>query len=127
VLSKEASKSTKRSFNKDFIIIDTKVPQVNLIGTPPEWSNYDTGSFHWTSDENATYECAIDLAESGTPCGSGTNRRWMSTRLADGEHTFYLFATDLNGNQAPPIEYKWNIGMRSISIFNENCNKLRIF
>ena len=104
---------------KPFVILDTKVPLVNLIGTPPRFSALDTGLFYWTSDEDASYECAIDLAESGTSCGSGTSVKWDSPQLEDGEHTFYLFATDSNGNQAQPIEYKWTIGMCSIimSIF----------
>ena len=91
-------------------ILDTKVPQVELIGTPPARSTYDTGSFYWKSDEEARYECAVDVAESGIPCGSGIRMNWNSPRLHDGEHTFYLFATDSNGNQAKPVKYKWEIG-----------------
>lgn len=90
--------------------LDTKVPQVRLIGTPPKRSRYDTGTFYWLSDERANYECAINLAESGTSCGSGMRRNWISPRLDDGKHVFYLFATDDNGNQANPVEYRWEIG-----------------
>jgi hypothetical protein len=104
------------------IVSDTKVPQVELIGTPPRLSKYDTGSFYWSSDEDASYECAIDLAESGTPCGSGMKMNWISPRLEDGEHIFYLFATDNNGNQASPVEYKWEIGKCASLICIENCS-----
>lgn len=80
---------------------------------PPARSTYDTGSFFWVSDEEAVYECAIDLAESGTKCGSGVRGNWNSPQLSDGTHTFYIFATDRNGNQANPVEYKWEIGKQA--------------
>ena len=99
---------------------------MRLIGTPPRRSTYDTGTFYWTSDEDASYECAIDLAESGTPCGSGVRQSWISSKLKDGHHSFYLFATDSNGNQGNPVEYKWEIGKFIFDILSLNPSCLKI-
>ena len=93
-----------------FNLSDTKVPVVKLIGTPPKKSTYPTGSFIWTSDETASFECAIDVVETGQDCGSGKTANWMTPELSEGEHTFYLFATDSNGNVGEPIKYTWKIG-----------------
>ena len=108
-------------------LLDTKVPQVELIGTPPARSTYDIGAFYWESDEYAKYECAVDLAESGTPCGSGRSMNWNSPRLDDGEHTFYLFATDTNGNQARTKEYIWKIGKLHYRQHNVSYTIVNIF
>ena len=112
-----------KKVSKICLVSDTKVPQVTLIGTPPARSTYDTGSFYWTSDEYASYECAIDLAESGTPCGSGVRMNWISSPLDDGTHSFYLFATDRNGNQANPIEHEWEIGTYTVFYLDDFLNK----
>ncbi|XP_028410633.1 uncharacterized protein LOC114533322 [Dendronephthya gigantea] len=105
--------------------VDTKVPQVRLIGRPPRRSTYDTGSFYWLSDEHANYECAVDLAESGTSCGSGMRENWISPKLDDGKHVFYLFATDNNGNQANPVEYRWEIDTKPpIVTLDENTERV---
>lgn len=89
--------------------VDTKVPHVELIDKPPKRSSSTTSLFSWRSDENATFECAVDVVETGQPCGEGRDGRWISPELSQGDHTFYLFATDIKGNNGEPIQYAWNI------------------
>ena len=98
---------------------DTKVPNVELIGTPPPESSDTMGSFFWTSDEKATYECAVDVVERSVDCGTGTRGRWDSPDLEEGEHTFYLFSTDENGNKGEPVRYTWKVGKEG-----KNKNKI---
>ena len=99
---------------------------MTLTGKPPQHSTYNTDSFFWTSDETASYECAIDVVETGQPCGKGKEGSWKTPTLSEGEHTFYLFATDINGNKAEPLKYTWKIGKCCLFVIN-NMDSMRNF
>lgn len=125
IVWQSAQKSSKVSIL--YLFLDTKVPQIRLVGKPPLRSTYSVGSFSWTSDEFATFSCAVDVAEYAVPCGSGLRGNWMTSELDDGTHSFYLFAEDANGNQADPITYQWTIGKNVIErVLTSRNNQERV-
>lgn len=71
-------------------------------------------TIQWTSDENARFYCAVDDVRKAVPCGVGKEVQWVTPRVPDGEHTFYLIPEDTFGNKGPTLTRKWSVG-KSVS------------
>ncbi len=79
-------------------VVDTTPPETVLDSGPTGPTNDNSPSFEFSSSSaNSTFTCALD-AGSPTACSSGS---FDSPLLADGQHTFSVFATDQAGNADP--------------------------
>ena len=67
--------------------------------------------FSWTSDEKATFECAIQGVTDFEDCGSGTSGTWTGRNVPDGKRTFLVRARDPFGNQNDPYSFPFEVGM----------------
>ena len=85
---------------------DTTPPDTTLTAGPDDLTNSDDASFSFDSTEpGSTFTCQLD-AEPAKACASPQTY----TNLADGEHTFAVFATDAAGNADPsPATDTWTI------------------
>lgn len=90
----------------DSIILDTIVPDTQIIIQPPPLSNLNSATFEFTSTEDgSTFQCQIDNG-SYTTCTSPKSY----SGLADGNHTFSVKVTDQADNNDPtPDTYTWTI------------------
>ena len=88
---------------------DTRPPNVAIEPPFPEKISSKSINIRWSSDESATYLCAIDNSPA-TNCGSDNNKKWTTPRLDDGDHTFSLTAIDRVGNRAPTLRKQWTVG-----------------
>ncbi len=85
--------------------VDGTPPATTLTATPTTPSNLSAPSFSFTASEPATFYCRIDQA-AYFACASP----YRTSPLADGDHTFLVFAVDSAGNVDPsPKSYAWNI------------------
>jgi len=71
-------------------------PDTTISGGPTGPTNDSTPSFTFTSSETATFQCRVDTA-TPAPCTSP----FTSAPLAEGAHTFEVFATDVAGTPDP--------------------------
>ena len=65
-------------------------------------------SFFWKSKEPTTFKCGIDPSNM-KDCGVGDSGNWSAKNLSDGEHEFYVEATDEFGNTIR-IMHRWTVG-----------------
>ncbi len=72
------------------IVIDTTAPDTFILTKPALLSNNSSAAFTFNASESATFSCQVDGGGYGT-CAS-------PYPLADGPHTFSVYATDLAGN-----------------------------
>lgn len=93
---------------------DTKGPKVTIREPFPAKTSGQV-SIQWTSDENAKFQCAVNDLNNAVSCGYGKEGRWVTPLVPDGEHTFYLIATDRLGNSGPTLSRKWSVGKLVIS------------
>ena len=87
-------------------LVLANAPEVSFGLTPDEKTNQSTGNFTFavdTADNDVTTVCSLDGNES-FDCGSPA----VVTDLADGEHTFWVSATDTAG-QTDTIGYDWTV------------------
>jgi hypothetical protein len=88
--------------------IDT-APPVAVIDSAPSGVGNDrdaTVTFHSTKPNDATFQCSLDGAALA-PCSSPDRL----TELADGSHTFDVWASDAAGNtQQNPTTATWSVG-----------------
>lgn len=76
--------------------IDTVPPPVPTITGGPASSGTDTTpTFTFVSADAAGFNCAVDDDTPETSCDGGS---FTAATLADGDHTFYVTATDALGN-----------------------------
>ena len=80
------------------------------VGLPPVSAGNVT--LKWTSDEDATFQCAIDDIFANQDCGIGVNGEFRLTNLPDGDHTVWIKAVDKLGNAAPWVKHSWLVGKR---------------
>ena len=84
---------------------DTTPPDTTITGGPPNTSNDNTPTFHFTSEAGATFLCRIDL----DPFLSCTSP-YEPGPLPDGGHVFQVKATDTSNNtEDPPEEASFTI------------------
>jgi len=90
--------------------LDATGPDTTITGHPPAVDNDTTPTFTFTGNDGAgtgvaSFMCKMD-GGSYAACTSGLT--W--TALADGSHTFYVYAIDNLGNaEATPATYTWTI------------------
>jgi arylsulfatase A-like enzyme len=84
--------------------VDTVAPTITVTGGPKAITQKTRATFTLTSDETATFQCALDAGTFQT-CGPKVSYK----NLADGEHTFSAFATDLAGNVSPTAVRTWTV------------------
>ena len=65
-------------------------------------------SFFWRSKEPTKFKCGTD-PKNLKDCGVGQSGNWSAKNLTDGEHEFYVEATDEFGNTIR-ILHKWTVG-----------------
>ena len=94
------------SFDVAQVKIDTKPPDTTIDSGPNGPTNDSTPTFTFSSDEaGSTYECKIDDGNYGQ-CSSPDDL----TSMPDGEHTFFVRATDSTGHTDPsPAERSFTV------------------
>jgi hypothetical protein len=89
---------------------DMTPPETAITSGPPDPSSSPEASFEFTGDDGsgsgvAGFECQLD-GGGWTPCSSPQ----VYTGLADGSHTFEVYAIDNQGNADPsPASYPWTV------------------
>jgi large repetitive protein len=85
--------------------IATFAPLTAIESAPPAYSNSGSAVFTFsTSAEGATFECRLNEGAFAT-CSSPQSY----AGLADGEHSFEVYAKDTAGNQGSPTGYGWTV------------------
>jgi uncharacterized repeat protein (TIGR01451 family) len=84
--------------------VDTTAPAVVIDSHPDDPTNATGGSFTFSADEDATFECKLD-AGPWEPCDSPHE----ITGLNPLTHTFQVRATDASGNVSNPAVFSWRI------------------
>lgn len=74
-----------------------------------------TPSFTFTSNEEATFKCAIVDTRLYQSCGEGTGGEFIARNVPDGRHAFFVQGTDKHGNVGQHVQYIFTVGK---SLFN---------
>jgi hypothetical protein len=91
---------------------DTDPPDVTITGKPTNPSSDQTPQFKFTSSESgATFACSLDSPDF-TACTSPKTYG----PLADGTHTFKVFAVDGAGNGSAVETYTWKIARKPVNV-----------
>jgi parallel beta-helix repeat protein len=89
-------------------VVDQTPPETAIDLAPPAVTAAANASFAFTSEQGATFECALDGA-AFEPCESPA----QYSDLDLGEHRFEVRAVDLAGNADPtPDSHEWTVGAR---------------
>ena len=94
-------------------IADTTAPQTAIASGPANGETILTASpsFTFTSNEPGSFSCQLD-GGAVEACGTGTTGSKAYSGLADGNHTFRVFATDSAGNvEAPPSTRSFTVAV----------------
>ena len=83
--------------------VDGTAPVVTITSYPDGLTNVPSGSFEFSANESASFECNLDVAPF-VACNSPIDYK----NLADGSHTFTVRATDGAGNIGQAT-YTWKI------------------
>ncbi len=88
-------------------VVDTSSPSTSITAKPSDPSASSSASFSFSGDDGsgsgiAGYKCKLD----GGDYEDCTSPKDYSS-LADGSHTFMVFAADLAGNGETPVSYTW--------------------
>jgi large repetitive protein len=84
--------------------IDTVGPTTTIGAKPNHPTNDKTPTFTFTSEPESTFACKLDTG-AFAGCSSPTGY----PPLPDGEHKFFVRATDALGNIGPEASYTWTI------------------
>src|SRR6185437_11739070 len=79
-------------------VVDTTAPTTTITAKPPNPSAALTASFTFGANETSTFTCKLDSGSTAS-CNNGT--------VANGTHTFSVFATDTAGNAGTAATYTW--------------------
>jgi hypothetical protein len=91
-------------------MVDTTSPTTSLSSEPASYSNDSTPTFTFSGNDGsgsgvASFQCKVD-GGSYAACTSPHT----TAALADGSHTFYVYAVDAAGNvDATPATYAWSV------------------
>ncbi len=81
---------------------DVVAPITTILTDPSDPSNAANPTFTFSADETpVTFHCSLDGAPA-TVCTSPT-----AVSVANGPHTFTVFATDPAGNVGTPVSFSW--------------------
>ena len=87
------------------LISTSRAPNTIIDSGPDNPTNSDSATFTFHATETATFQCKLDSG-SYSSCTSPKNY----AALTDGDHTFYVKATDEENNEDPtPASYAWSI------------------
>jgi hypothetical protein len=88
-------------------VADLTAPVVTIDSGPQGTVDQTTGTFEFSANEPATYECSHDGGLTWVVCSSGTTY----TGYGKGTHTFSVRATDLSENQnlSEPVARVWTV------------------
>ena len=85
--------------------VDTSPPTTTIASAEPSPTNDPTGDFTFTSNESATFECAVD-GSAFAACSAS----FSTASLADGTHTLSVRARDAANNvDATPASHGWTV------------------
>ncbi len=84
--------------------LDFTGPTVTLVSTPPNPAASSTGTFGFSSEAGATFECRLD-ADAFGPCATGVS----FSSLTNSSHTVQVRAKDLAGNTGAAVSYTWTV------------------
>ncbi len=86
--------------------VDLTAPSVAIDTTPGSPTASTSASFTYHSSEsNSTYLCSLDGTLPASACGAS-----FSQTVANGDHTFSVWAIDQAGNQSGvPATYSWTV------------------
>jgi hypothetical protein len=102
--AEDAAGNESAASNTVHIRVDASNPTVSITAKPGTFSNDDTPTFSFSSDEAGTFECKIDTG-AFAPCTSP----FTAAHLTDGTHHFYVRAIDTSGNTSAPEEWVWTV------------------
>ena len=89
---------------------DTSPPNTTIASGPSGTTTNAFATFTFTATEPSTFLCQLDGAANAEPCSSPKTY----VNLTAGDHTFAVWATDLNGNADPtPATRSWTISPNS--------------
>jgi hypothetical protein len=114
--AKDAAGNISREFALPrTVVVDTTAPETMIINKPADPDNDSTPTFTFSGDDStgsgvSSFMCKLD-GGSYTTCTSP----FTLSNLANGLHTFYVYAIDMLGNaDASPASYTW---MKALIIF----------
>ncbi len=85
--------------------VDLTPPDTTLTATPSDPTSQPAGTFAFSSEAGATFECRVD-GDAFAPCASP----FTTTALADGDHAVEVRAVDDAGNADPtPAAFAWEV------------------
>lgn len=88
------------------IRVDNTRPTITITNRPTEWTTSTRAEFSFRADEpGVAFECFLDTFP-WRPCTPPV----VYEGLAAGEHVFVVAATDLAGNEANQVSWRWVIG-----------------
>jgi uncharacterized repeat protein (TIGR01451 family) len=88
-------------------VVDRTRPVTTITVAPPNPTNQQSATFQFSASEPATFQCRLD----GGAFSACTSPHAL-TGLAEGSHTFEVFATDLAGNvELTPASYTWTVDL----------------
>jgi hypothetical protein len=102
--------SKDRSLNEEGLktktyTIDTVAPETTIDSNPDALININSATFTFSASETSTFQCKLD---SGAYASCSTPKNYTS--LSEGEHTFYVKATDIATNEdATPASYTFTV------------------
>ena len=100
-----------------FELDDTTAPETTIIDKPANLDNDSTPTFTFSGDDGigsgvASFMCSMD-GGTYTDCTSP----FTSPTLADGSHTFYVYAIDMLGNaDASPASHTWTLELNAPTV-----------
>jgi hypothetical protein len=86
--------------------VDKAPPETSLSVAPSGTVASNAASFEFSSNESGSFRCQLDTGAVADPCGSPK----AYSGLADGAHTFKVWARDTAGNDDPtPATRTWTV------------------
>lgn len=100
--------------------IDATAPTVSLGTISPDYSPTPSTSISisFSASESATFYCSLDGGVP-SPCASP-----FTATVADGSHTFSVYAEDAAGNRSDSEDYAWQVDTTPLSLSNISAGNI---